>query len=316
MALLVGLFVCWFASFSTKIAAQPLNKAEVLADEDVCVGTHCALNQLQTAGAAHKKKLATETFADSASVGSRKDEQCSILAGSKREFPTQLIPGNYNNNMRHCKLPDQDLSGVWWLWWSDSEEKPWKRDTFFLTLMNKAAVMFYNLVRFEILLTFAGCSLPDGDKYPAVLEMQIGMPQQWSYGVTPTGRAFQFFAYILSRVGVVDTSIPWAFENSTYATAVKNGYEFIYLNENQWLRPTALYIGPVYGGTFTYVMTRVVDADGKKTEFWDKFEKKGANYRTWAVPRDDFCRRSINGFTQMFFLPLSWGCSLSNFVCR
>jgi hypothetical protein len=131
-----------------------------------------------------------------------------------------------------------DLAGTWW--------------------------MDGNPLTFEQLVSYAGATA-DSDKYPAWMRAPSNLQRHWTWSDDFVGRAI--VAYYMWTT-TPDSGHQYNFTNSSYADIVPVAgvfgdaiFGFKNINDNEWDR-----VG-------TYVLRRIVSADGEATRFWPKFEK-------------------------------------------
>mmetsp|Transcript_44718 Transcript_44718/g.127632 ORF Transcript_44718/g.127632 Transcript_44718/m.127632 type:complete len:292 (-) Transcript_44718:162-1037(-) len=154
-----------------------------------------------------------------------------------------------------------DLTGIWYILWEPSS----------------SAVKFYMSLRLEIAVTFAGAKI-SGYSHPNSsfhMSMPGQMPKHWAYSDSLSSD-LQMFAHAIAWPYCQDLS--YKFENNRHAFIEGIG-PFIYLNDDQWQRPTE-----TPAGTFTYKLSRIVYANGTKTKFYDDYRQLMNGYRikVWA----------------------------------
>mmetsp|Transcript_36617 Transcript_36617/g.101675 ORF Transcript_36617/g.101675 Transcript_36617/m.101675 type:complete len:294 (-) Transcript_36617:184-1065(-) len=154
-----------------------------------------------------------------------------------------------------------DLTGIWYLLWDPNES---------------LGIRLYRKQRLEIAISFAGSKI---SKYsdpnsPFHLKMPGQMPRHWAYS-DAYGSTLQMFVHAIQW----PYCLPLSFEFENHRKAYIAGIgPFIYLNEDQWQRPTET---PV--GTQTYRMSRIVYANGTRTKYWADYKNlmKGYKIQVW-----------------------------------
>jgi len=155
-----------------------------------------------------------------------------------------------------------DLTGIWYLKWRAN---------------GSPAVRAYRRARTEIAVTFAGTSVLGytGPDSPFTLKMPGQKRQHWAY--SDSGPALgQMLVHALGWYHCSDGT----FEMESNRVGKLDGIgPFRYLNEDQWERPT-----PTLAGTYTYNLSRIVYANGSRTEHYAHYAKlmDGYKLRVWG----------------------------------
>lgn len=292
------------STFSVAIGAVDQGATtDVLAAEDLCGGSSepsCALNELQSGARATKNSIELPAPAK----GLEDDQKCAIIEIDSKDIPGPIEMGT-QDNMYDVNYPEIDLTGMWWIRWT----KPWSANS----LADWATRQLFHKLELEILMSFS-YSNGTGPGYPMNLSQPVAIKRHFTYGDTWASK----FYMALGREPV--GSINWTFINSSFAMAPEPfNYEMIKKNADEWEQPThGLQLHAkgaseiTISDTVTYMMTRIVYANGTKSKHWPAWLKEGPKQtRAWNTNND--CKRFVESWSDVLGTPNM--CSLANKLC-
>lgn len=195
----------------------------------------------------------------------RKVSANTVLEFDPADIEDALVVGteaNIGANDAAFSSSVMDLTGIWYVRWDPSDGY---------------AVQGYRSSRMEIAFTFADSLIANYSDPGKPFTMKVpGMsPKHWAYSNSLAAKA-QMFTHSITW----DWCHNWTFAMEDNQHGFVEGLgPFNYLNEHQWERPTE-----TVAGDFTYKLSRIVKADGSKTEHYDDYLKLMEGYllRVWG----------------------------------
>jgi len=226
-------------------------------------------------------------------------ETCAV-----EDFPLEPVPQPFPMRLGTEKtvargmwpFAEIDLTGVWWIRWSNSESTAVRRPP-------------GTLLSFADSERILGGSVEDPSAngfYPMVLRMATQTPLKWGFRDSR--------ALLAPRLR---TAVKWdkhgqltfAFINRTFAR-INNDMELVKRDEDVWAHHNETSPG------LAFTLTRVIDKTGQPVQtWWPAFvDYMGPhNLRIWGD--DNHCKRRCELSVRSFFVPPSPSCKICNQFC-
>lgn len=261
-----------------------------------------------------KADATVETSAGTTAVGSDSADACGLYQyhadWPSEENDAPLVAGTEDN----MEINGLDFTGIWWIRWGSFTPR-------FLTPI----VRFYDDLHIEELYTFRGATSNTTGEFPQQMTFPSGTARQWGFTNSLVSRLGQ----LRVSLGKPDLATPNGtlsidFVNSSYGffstpdppddedpDPPENVWPFIKLTPDVWERPSILPTGNI----MSYNATRIMTADGKRTQYWDAYLEQMKGYELRVFGSNDPCMRRCQAFLSVLTWSSVNGCGFCQWAC-